>query len=123
MGNSKEILVQGISVRISQKNASDYISLTDIANAKDGKSRAADIIKNWIRSRGTLEFIGTWEQMYNPEFKVVELDHFRINAGLPSFVLSPGSPSIHNSQCKYSDTIVPDVILDGFLGILEKKSG
>jgi hypothetical protein len=68
----------------------DYISLTDIANSKDGELRAADIIKNWIRNRGTLEFIGTWEQLYNSGFKVVEFDHFRMSAGLPSFVLSPG---------------------------------
>ncbi len=71
-------------------NSEDYISLTDIAKSKDGELRAADIIKNWIRNRGTLEFIGTWEQLYNPGFKVVEFDHFRISAGLPSFVLSPG---------------------------------
>ena len=72
------------------QNNEDYISLTDIAKSKDSESRAADIIKNWIRNRGTLEFIGTWEQLYNPNFKVVEFDHFRINAGLASFVLSPG---------------------------------
>ena len=68
----------------------DYISLTDIANSKDGEQRAADIIKNWIRNRGTLEFIGTWEQLYNPDFKVVEFDHFKMSSGLASFVLSPG---------------------------------
>lgn len=68
----------------------EYISLTDIANSKDGESRAADIIKNWMRNRGTLEFIGTWEQIHNPDFKVVEFDHFRMQAGLTSFVLSPG---------------------------------
>jgi hypothetical protein len=68
----------------------DYISLTDIANSKDGDARAADIIKNWIRNRGTLEFIGTWEQIHNENFKVVEFDHFKMSAGLASFVLSPG---------------------------------
>ncbi|MBE0492570.1 MAG: KilA-N domain-containing protein [Sulfurospirillum sp.] len=68
----------------------DYISLTDIANSKDGEARAADIIKNWIRNRGTLEFIGTWEQIHNKDFKVVEFDHFKMSAGLASFVLSPG---------------------------------
>lgn len=68
----------------------DYISLTDIANSKDGEQRAADIIKNWIRNRSTLEFIGTWEILYNPNFKVVEFTHFKMSAGLPSFVLSPG---------------------------------
>lgn len=71
-------------------NDDDYISLTDIANSKDGEQRAADIIKNWIRNRGTLEFIGTWEQLYNPNFKVVEFNHFKMSSGLPSFVLSPG---------------------------------
>lgn len=68
----------------------EYISLTDIANSKDGESRAADIIKNWMRNRGTLEFIGTWEQIHNIDFKVVEFDHFKMQAGLASFVLSPG---------------------------------
>jgi hypothetical protein len=87
---SKTITVQGFSVAVLNKNQADYISLTDIANAKEGEARAADVIKNWIRNRGTLEFIGTWEQMYNPDFKVVEFDHFKMNAGLPSFVLSPG---------------------------------
>ena len=87
---SKTITVQGFSVALLNKNQADYISLTDIANAKEGEARAADVIKNWIRNRGTLEFIGAWERMYNPDFKVVEFDHFKMNAGLPSFVLSPG---------------------------------
>ncbi len=59
-----------------------------MANAKESESRAADIIKNWLRNRYTLEFIGTWEQIHNPNFKVVEFDHFKTQAGLPSFVLS-----------------------------------
>jgi hypothetical protein len=62
-----------------------------MANAKEGGARAADIIKNWIRTRSTLEFLGVWEQMNNPGFKVVEFDHFKSQAGLPSFVLSPGA--------------------------------
>lgn len=59
-----------------------------MANAKESESHAADIIKNWIRTRYTLEFLGTWEQINYPNFKVVEFDHFKMNAGLPSFVLS-----------------------------------
>tara|TARA_R110002050_G_scaffold93999_2_gene195914 strand:- start:93 stop:482 length:390 start_codon:yes stop_codon:yes gene_type:complete len=66
----------------------DYISLTDMANAKGSASRAADVIKNWLRNRYTLELLGTWEQINNPCFKVVEFDHFKTQAGLPSFVLS-----------------------------------
>ncbi len=69
--NRNEITVTTIEGR-------DYISLTDMANAKGGESRAADIIKNWLRNRYTLEFIGTWEQINNPNFKVVEFDHFKI---------------------------------------------
>ena len=59
-----------------------------MANAKENESRAADIIKNWLRNRYTIEFLGTWELMHNPNFKVVEFDHFKMQAGLPSFVLS-----------------------------------
>ena len=62
----------------------DYISLTDMASAKEGDSRSADIIKNWIRNRYTIEFLGTWEVIHNPNFKVVEFDHFRKVPGLPS---------------------------------------
>lgn len=84
------INVQGVSVGIFSKNNKDYISLTDIAGSKSKDSRAADIIKNWIRTRTTLEFLGTWESLNNPNFKVVKFDHFTKQAGLPSFVLSPG---------------------------------
>ena len=59
-----------------------------MANAKEGESRAADVIKNWIRNRYTIEFLGTWEMIHNPNFKVVEFDHFKMQAGLPGFVLS-----------------------------------
>ena len=90
MAKNTTIDVAGTVVTITRQYGDDYISLTDIANAKEGDGRAADIIKNWIRNRGTLEFIGTWEQMNNPSFKVVEFDHLKMQAGLPSFVLSPG---------------------------------
>ena len=90
MTKNTTIDVAGTVVTITRQYGDDYISLTDIANAKEGDGRAADIIKNWIRNRGTLEFIGTWEQMNNPSFKVVEFDHLKMQAGLPSFVLSPG---------------------------------
>jgi len=84
------IEVQNIPISISKVKDDDFICLTDMAKAKDGNARAADIIKNWIRNRSTLEFLGTLELLNNPGFKVVEFDHFRMQAGLPSFVLSPG---------------------------------
>ncbi len=83
-----KISVQDKDITVVAYNGEDYISLTDMANAKESKSRAADIIKNWIRNRYTLEFLGTWESIHNPDFKVVEFDHFKSQAGLPSFVLS-----------------------------------
>ena len=88
MAKNKTIQVQNIPIAVSTDGDHDFICLTDMANAKEGESRAADIIKNWLRNRYTLEFLGTWEQMHNPDFKVVEFDHFKMQAGLPSFVLS-----------------------------------
>ncbi len=81
-----KIKVLDQNMTILKHNEKDYISLTDIANSKDGEQRAADIIKNWIRNRGTLKFIGTWKQLYNPNFKVVESDHFKMSFGLVSRV-------------------------------------
>lgn len=86
--NMEKIIVQNTDIRVVKVNGQDFISLTDIANVKGGGSRAADVIKNWIRNRYTLEFLGTWEYIHNPNFKVVEFDHFRKQAGLPSFVMS-----------------------------------
>jgi hypothetical protein len=88
MAKNKIIQVLQQPISISSENGSDFICLTDMANAKEGESRAADIIKNWLRNRYTLEFLGTWEQLNNQHFKVVEFDHFKMQAGLPSFVLS-----------------------------------
>jgi hypothetical protein len=86
----KEIEVNGLRVQIKHQDGNDYISLTDIAKSQGENIRPADLIKNWIRTRTTLEFIGTWEKLYNPEFKVVEFDHFKTQAGLPTFGLSSG---------------------------------
>lgn len=83
-----KITVQNTQINVFHRKDQDYISLTDMASAKEGDSRSADVIKNWIRNRYTIEFLGTWEIIHNPNFKVVEFDHFRRNAGLPSFVLS-----------------------------------
>jgi len=88
MAKNKIINVKGTEVSIFQKDDKDFICLTDMAKAKESDSRAADIIKNWLRNRYTLEFLGTWEQINNKDFKVVEFDHFKMQAGLPSFVLS-----------------------------------
>lgn len=83
-----KIKVIGTDVTVISVDERDYISLTDMAKAKEGGSRAADIIKNWLRTRYAIEFLSVWEQIHNPEFKVVESDHFKMQAGLTNFVLS-----------------------------------
>lgn len=83
-----KIKVENTEITILSIKDIDYISLTDMANAKESDSRAADIIKNWLRTRYALEYLSTWEQIYNPNFKVVESDHFKMQAGLPNFVIS-----------------------------------
>ena len=88
MAKNRIITVQNVSVTVSTEEMDDYICITDMAAAKSDNSRAADVIKNWIRSRSTLGFLGTWEQIYNPNFKVVEFDHFKQEAGLHTFTLS-----------------------------------
>lgn len=89
MSKVQKIDIDNSIISITKIKDEDYICLTDMAKAKEGDNRAADVIKNWIRTRTTIEFLGTWEKLYNPEFKVTEFDHFRMEAGLPTFVLSP----------------------------------
>jgi hypothetical protein len=83
-----KIKVDNAEITIITFEERDYISLTDMANAKESESRAADIIKNWLRTRYAIEYMSVWEQINNPSFKVVESDHFKMQAGLASFVLS-----------------------------------
>ena len=80
--NGTEISVMGDGV-----NEDAYISLTDIAKYKN-PDNAFIVVANWMRNHSTISFLGLWEQIHNPNFKVVELDNFRKSAGLPSFVLS-----------------------------------
>ena len=77
-----------ISVLTSVNDDTDYISLTDIARYRNPEF-PADVIKNWLRIRNTIEFLGLWEQLNNPNFKLVEFDQFKKAAGSNAFVLSP----------------------------------
>ena len=71
---------------LSTGDANDYISLTDIARYKS--DAPDDVIKNWMRNRDTIEFLGLWEQLNNPNFKPVEFDGFRTLAGSNAFTMS-----------------------------------
>jgi len=88
MKNNAEITVLSETVRLQRIAQEDFISLTDIAKFKNADA-PADIIKNWLRSRSTIDLLGLWEKLNNPGFKLVEFDQFRFEAGENAFVLSP----------------------------------
>lgn len=85
---SNKIAVRGLEISFLQTNQEDYICITDIAKFKNPDA-PADIIKNWLRSKNTIELLGLWEKLHNPDFKLVEFDQFRNEAGYNHFVLSP----------------------------------
>lgn len=82
---NRSIVVHGTPVTVTSQYEQDYISLTDMVK------RFGDevILYNWLRNRNTIEFLGIWEQIYNPHFKPIEFDRFKKQAGLNSFTLSP----------------------------------
>ena len=82
------INANGVEIRVASSNEADYISLTDIAKKRNPEF-PADVVKNWLRSRSTIEFLGLWEKINNPDFKLVEFDQFKNAAGENSFVLTP----------------------------------
>lgn len=88
MTNKKQIIVKNTSVVLFKRKHEDFISLTDIARYKKS-DHTDDLIRNWIRNRNTIEFLGIWEQLNNPNFKPVEFDRFKKEAGLNSFTLTP----------------------------------
>ena len=75
MDNKENIVVRGIKVRYRNINEEDYICLTDIAKVKN-ELFPADVVKNWLRTRSTLEYLKLWEMFYNPDVKLVEIDQF-----------------------------------------------
>lgn len=85
MANKSRIEVENKLISIVKQDEQDYISLTDMVKGEEG----SDHIRNWMRNRNTVEFIGLWETLNNPNFKPVEFDTFRKQAGLNSFNLTP----------------------------------
>lgn len=105
------IEVQNIKVSITNINDSDYICISDFTKFKDGRSASDDVIRNWLRNRITLEFLGTWESIYNPNFNSVEFDGFKSRAGLHTFTLSvtewcekTNAIGIYSKRGKYGGT-------------------
>lgn len=83
-----KISVKDTTVTVVQVNNADYICITDIARIKN-PLEPKDVVKNWLRSKNTLLFLGLWEKLNNPEFKGVEFDSFMMEAGTNAFTMSP----------------------------------
>jgi len=88
MAKNKTINVKGTEIVVLSSQDSDFISITDIARHKDSQ-HTDSIIQNWMRNRNTIELLGFWEILYNPNFKPLEFEGFRKQAGLNSFVMTP----------------------------------
>jgi hypothetical protein len=87
MTKKETITVQGTEITIISRQEKDYICITDIAKYKSDDP--AGVIGNWMRNRNTVEYLGFWETLYNPNFKPIEFEGFRREAGLNAFTLSP----------------------------------
>ena len=84
-----KLVVRGTEINVQwDLKRDDFLSLTDIAKIKDSDNPHY-IIQNWLRNRNTIEFLGVWETLYNPNFNRVEFDAFRSQAGLNCFVMTP----------------------------------
>ncbi|MBU7544293.1 KilA-N domain-containing protein [Weissella cibaria] len=91
MVNKETLSASGVPITIineGSSNSADYMSLTDIAKSKNADA-PADVIKNWLRSKQTIEFMGVWEQLNNPSFNLQNFAEFRNEAGANAFVMSP----------------------------------
>ena len=104
-----KIKVQETEITVIAKDQNDYISLTDIARYKSDDPNA--VIANWMRNRNTIEYLGLWESLYNPDFKPLEFEGFRKQAGLNAFTLSPqrwiestGAMGIFSKAGRYGGT-------------------
>ena len=83
-----KIVVKDQTIKTINKDGIDYICITDIAKQKNGEDPNG-IIGNWMRNRNTIEFLGIWEELYNPNFNPIEFEGFRKEAGLNAFTMSP----------------------------------
>jgi hypothetical protein len=88
MTKTKILKVQGREITLISDKVNDYISLTDMARYRDTE-RTNYIIQNWMRTRSAIEFCGLWKQLNNPDFKSIEFDAFKNDAGANSFTLTP----------------------------------
>ena len=87
MKKTSELDIKGTVVRVVKINGEDFVCLTDMAKLKS--EDAQQTISNWMRNRMTLEYLGLWEELYNPDFKPLGFEGFRKEVGLNHFTMSP----------------------------------
>ena len=118
-----------MEISIYTENFQDeYISLTDIAKYKSDEP--SDVIKNWMRSKDTIEFLGLWEKLHNPNFKPVEFDGFKNQAGSNSFTLAPqkwieatNATGVVSKSGRYGGTFAhSDIVLNLLRGFQQSLS-
>ena len=107
-----EMDVKGSKINVVRVNGYEYISLTDLAKTQNDEA-PADVVKNWLRNKETLSFLGVWEELNNENFKVVEFDQFKNQAGRHAFTMSPqkwiretNAIGIISKSGKYEDFIL-----------------
>jgi len=88
MMKTSKLKVDQLEISLISDEEEEFISLTDMARYRDAE-RTNYIIQNWMRTRSTIEFVGLWEQLHNPDFKSIEFDAFKNESGLNSFALTP----------------------------------
>ena len=88
MAKKNEIIVKDVVIKTMTNEGIDYICITDIARQKNAIDPNG-VIGNWMRNRNTVEFLGIWETLHNPNFNPLEFEGFRQEAGLNAFTLSP----------------------------------
>ena len=88
MAKQNEIKVKTAIIKTMRKNGMDFLCITDIARQKNSIDPNG-VIANWMRNRNTIEFLGIWETLYNPNFNPLEFEGFKTEAGLNAFTLSP----------------------------------
>ena len=88
MAKRNMITVKDVNIRTIKVDGKDYLCITDIARQKN-EAEPKDVVKNWMRQKNTLEYLGLWERLYNPSLKGVEFDPLLAEAGSNSFTMSP----------------------------------
>ena len=101
MAKEMQLHADGRIIRMTKVNGEDYVCLTDIARQKNADF-PADVVRNWMRSKMTVAFLGLWEQLHNPDFNMVEFDQFKNEAGMTHQQWQAANPTLKGNQRDYA---------------------